>query len=129
MTAYSATTLDHFQHPRNVGRLPGASAVGRVDDPATETTVEIYVLVERGRVVRATFRTLGCSACIAASSVATELLTGRDVEDGPPSEGDILGALDGLPPEKRYCASLVARAAASALNASRQIVRHGFGPI
>lgn len=115
MTAYSATTIDHFQHPRNVGRLPGASAVGRVDDPATETTVEIYVVVERGRVVRATFRTLGCSACIAASSVATELLAGRPVAAGPPSAEAILDALDGLPPEKRYCASLVERAASAAL--------------
>jgi nitrogen fixation NifU-like protein len=112
---YTATTIDHFQNPRNVGRLDGADAVGRVDDLDTDTMVQIYVKLDAGRVVRATFRTFGCSACIAASSIATELLIGRAVES-PLTGAELDLALGGLPPDKRYCADLVAAAAARALS-------------
>lgn len=109
MTAsrYSAVTIDHFQHPRNVGRLADADRSGRVDDATSETTVTLYVKIARGQVARATFRTFGCSACIAASSVATELLVGRSAAL---SASEIDQALGGLPEDKRYCADLVAEA-------------------
>ncbi len=116
MTAsrYTAVTIDHFQHPRNVGRMASADVVGRVDDSASETTVMLYVKLAKGVVSRATFRTLGCSACIAASSVATELLPGRT--DG--LTADLIDeALGGLPADKRYCAELVAEASRRALKA------------
>ena len=109
---FSATTVDHFQHPRNVGRLVDADAVGHVDDADTDTMVEIYVKLEGGRVTRATFRTFGCSACIAASSIATEMLVGRSA---PPSAVELDTALGGLPVDKRYCADLVTEAARRAL--------------
>jgi NifU-like protein involved in Fe-S cluster formation len=109
---YSDTTVDHFQHPRNVGRLTDADALGRVDDAESDTMVEIYVKLEGGRVARATFRTFGCSACIAASSIATEMLVGCTV---PPSAAELDTALGGLPTDKRYCADLVAEAAKRAL--------------
>jgi len=112
---YSATTVDHFQHPRNVGRLAGADAVGRVDDAETDTMVQIFVRLAAGRVLRATFRTFGCSACIAASSICTELLVGRDTA---PTAIELNAALGGLPEDKRYCADLVARAAHAALTTS-----------
>jgi NifU-like protein involved in Fe-S cluster formation len=104
---YSAVTIDHFQHPRNVGRLADADRSGRVDDAASETTVTLYVKIARGQVARASFRTFGCSACIAASSVATELLVGRSAAL---SASEIDQALGGLPEDKRYCADLVAEA-------------------
>ena len=110
---FSATTVDHFQHPRNVGRLTDADAVGRVDDAETDTMVEIYVNLDHGVVVRATFRTFGCSACIAASSICTELLVGRAAS---PSSGQLDEALGGLPQDKRFCAELVAEAARRALS-------------
>ena len=76
--------------------------------------VQIFVkLSADGRVVRATFRTFGCSACIAASSVATELLIGRDAA---PTADELDSALDHLPDDKRYCAELVAEAARRALS-------------
>jgi len=109
---YSATTVDHFQHPRNVGRLADADRVGRVDNAETDTMVEIYVKVEGGVVTRATFRTFGCSACIAASSMATELLVGRTT---PPSAAELDVALGGLPADKHYCAELVVEAVKRAL--------------
>jgi nitrogen fixation NifU-like protein len=114
---YSATTVEHFQHPRNVGRLADPDAVGRVDDAETDTMVEIYVKLDQGKVTRATFRTFGCSACIAASSIATELLIGRT---DAPSAAELDDALGGLPADKRYCAELVAEAAHKALGARHE---------
>jgi len=116
---YTAITVDHFQHPRNVGRLAGAHAVGRVDDAASETTISIFLRFDaEGHVEQATFRTLGCSACIAASSMATELLTGQSRLDTQALSADALdAALGGLPVEKRYCADLVAEAVGRALSA------------
>jgi len=112
---FTAITIDHFQHPRNVGRLDQADGVGRVDDAATDTMVQIFVSRSpdgTGTVARATFRTFGCSACIAASSIATELLVGRL---SAPSADELDRALGGLPDDKRYCAALVAEAARRAL--------------
>ena len=87
--------------------------MGRVDDRETDTLVEVYVVFDADHtVVRATFRTLGCSACIAASSIATELLVGRH---DAPSGAELDVALGGLPADKRYCADLVAEAARRAL--------------
>jgi NifU-like protein involved in Fe-S cluster formation len=110
---YSAVTIDHFQHPRNVGRLLDADRIGRIDDAARETTISIYVKFGGERVERATFRTLGCSACIAASSLMTELLLGRAEA---PTADEVDQALGGLPEDKRYCAELVAEAAQKAMS-------------
>lgn len=85
-----------------------------MDDAATDTMVELYVVFgPLGRVAKATFRTFGCSACIAASSVATELLTAHSQA---PTADDLEVALGGLPPDKRYCLEIVAQAAAKALS-------------
>ena len=89
-----------------------ADRVGRVDDAETDTMVELYLKLDGGRVSRATFRTFGCSACIAASSIATELLIGRS---SAPTAAELDTALGGLPADKRYCADLVAEAANRAL--------------
>src|SRR5215207_10203270 len=109
---FSAITVDHFQRPRNVGRMAGADGVGRVDDHATDTLVEIYVKRAGARVVAASFRTFGCSACIAASSMATELLVARSA---PPTAAELDLALGALPADKHYCLTLVAEAARQAL--------------
>jgi NifU-like protein involved in Fe-S cluster formation len=89
------------------------SGVGRVDDAATDTMVQIFVKLSATRhVLKATFRTFGCSACIAASSIATDLLVGRD---SAPDASELDDALGGLPADKRYCLELVAEAARRAL--------------
>jgi len=74
---FTAATIDHFQHPRNFGRLADADAIGRIDDLTTDTMVQVFLKLDAGTIRRATYRTFGCSACIAASSIATELLVGR----------------------------------------------------
>jgi nitrogen fixation NifU-like protein len=113
---YSPPTVDHFQHPRNVGRLADADGVGRIDDVARETTITIYLKLAGERVARATFRTFGCSACVAASSMATELLIGRDLAEARQlTAAAIDAALGGLPADKRYCVELVAEAVGRAL--------------
>ena len=87
--------------------------MGRIDDATTDTMVQIFVKLDAsGGVQRATFRTFGCSACIAASSIATELMVGRT---SAPSAQELDTALGGLPSEKRYCADLVAQACERAL--------------
>lgn len=106
---YTPTTIDHFQHPRNVGRMLDADALATVDDAASETTISLYVKLEGGRIGQASFRTLGCSACVASSSIATELLRGLAVEELEQVDAAALDrALGGLPPEKRYCVDMVA---------------------
>lgn len=92
-----------------------ADSLGRVDDAATDTMVQIFVKLSAGVVERATFRTFGCSACIAASSMATELLVGRM---SAPTADELDAALGGLPTDKRYCAELVAEASRRALSPS-----------
>jgi len=88
--------------------------VGRVDDAQTDTMVSLYVKLTDGSVTRATFRTFGCSACIAASSIATELLVGRSASTTL-TANELDAALGGLPSDKRYCVDLVAEAARLAL--------------
>jgi NifU-like protein involved in Fe-S cluster formation len=96
--------------------MADADGVGRVDDPSTDTMVQLFVKVSTaGVVARASFRTFGCSACIAASSLATELLVGSS---SAPGAAELDAALGGLPEDKRYCADLVAEAAARALTAA-----------
>jgi nitrogen fixation NifU-like protein len=117
---YAATTVDHFQHPRNVGRLAAPDGVGTLDDPERETTITLYLRVADGRVGETRFRTFGCSACVAASSMATVLLVGRPAEPAAaPTADELDAALERLPPEKRYCAELVAEAASRALASLR----------
>ena len=97
--------------------MPDADGVGQVSDPEHETSVSVYVKLAAGRVAQASFRTFGCSACIAASSIVTELLAGRGVSETL-SADDVDAALGGLPADKRYCAELVAEAARRAVGAA-----------
>jgi len=114
MPRFSPTTIEHFQHPRNIGRMADADGFGRVDDPSTDTMVSLYVKFRDDAVERASFRTFGCSACIAASSIATELLIGR-TRATQLTASELDGALGGLPEDKRYCLELVVEAARLAL--------------
>jgi nitrogen fixation NifU-like protein len=119
---YSATTVEHFTRPRNVGRIDDADGVGRADDRATDNLITIYLKVDGGRVTLARFRTFGCSACIAASSITTELARGVALDEiGRVDSVAILQALDGLPGGKEHCAELAARALQLAAENSRRV--------
>lgn len=119
---YGPTVVDHFSHPRNVGRIEDADGVGRVDDRGSDNLITIYVKLDGRRIGAARFRTLGCSACVAASSVATELVAGRSPDEALAIDaGAILTALGGLPADKQHCAELAAHALQLALEQALEI--------
>ena len=110
--AQSAAVLDHYARPRNLGRLPDANGRGMAGDlRAGDTQIEIAIRVEAGRIAAVRHRTFGCSATVAAASVATELIAGRAVEAaGALSAAEIVAALDGLPPDRLYAPDLAVEA-------------------
>lgn len=113
---YTPIVVDHFTNPRNVGKLDDADGIGRVDDPATDNLIMLYLKLDGDRVTQARFRTLGCSSCIAASSLVTELVRDQPLAVARSLGGPaLLDALGGLPPDQAYCADLVARALAEAV--------------
>ena len=117
MVAYSQTASDHYRHPRNVGVLPDADAVGVAAD--AENHITLYLRLHSSRVVEARFRALACNACIACASALTVLLEGMvELQARRLARADLLAALDGLPPEKLHCADLVLTALGRALAAA-----------
>ncbi len=113
---YNPTVLDHFLNPRNVGEVPQAEALGQAGEPNCGDTMRLSLRIQDGRIVDARFRTLGCGAAIASSSMATELLKGRTVEEARHfSNEEVVAALGGLPPAKRQCSVLAGQALRAAL--------------
>jgi nitrogen fixation protein NifU and related proteins len=115
---YGPIVVDHIAHPRNLGVLEHATSVGSIDDAETENLIIVYLRVDDGRITSTSFRALACSACIAATSMATVLLTDRPLELGHLEAHEILDGLGGLPDTKRHCAELAARAANLAMDGS-----------
>jgi len=104
---YSEKVMDHCSHPRNVGELPDANGVGTVGNPICGDVMRMYVRIENGMVVNASFKTFGCGAAIATSSMITELVKGKTVEEALSiSNRIIVEALGGLPPVKLHCSVL-----------------------
>lgn len=126
---YSPTTVDHFMHPRNVGRLPHASGTGRARSRSCDDRLEITVEWVDG-VLRCAFRAQGCSACIAAASVLTEMVNNapHSEEAARAIDRDVLAAaLDSVPADKLRCVALAPVALGRALDdAQRQ--RPGEAP-
>lgn len=104
---YSSKVMDHFRNPRNVGEIADPDAVGTVGNPADGDMINIYVKIKGNRIDRISFRTLGCPAAIATSSIFTELVEGRTIEEALGiTKEDIARSLDGLPAIKMYCSNL-----------------------
>ena len=118
MTAgpYSAKGMDHFMNPRNVGGIEGADGVGEVGNPACGDMMRLYLKVEDGRVVDAKFRTFGCGAAIASSSMLTEMIKGKTLAEAREiTNHSVAEALDGLPAVKIHCSVMAEQAVKSAL--------------
>lgn len=111
-TQYSEKTLDHFRNPRNVGVLEGDDvAVGRVGNPVCGDLMEMYVRIKDERIEEIKFQTFGCGSAVATSSMITELVIGKTLDDAlEVTRGDVADALDGLPPVKMHCSNLAADA-------------------
>ncbi|HEX9205242.1 MAG TPA: Fe-S cluster assembly scaffold protein NifU [Candidatus Deferrimicrobiaceae bacterium] len=114
---YSAKVMDHFMNPRNVGEIEGADGIGEVGNPACGDMMRLYLKIEDGRVVDARFRTFGCGAAIASSSMLTEMIKGKTVEEAREiTNHSVAEALDGLPAVKIHCSVMAEQAVKSALD-------------
>ncbi|HEX2986341.1 MAG TPA: Fe-S cluster assembly scaffold protein NifU [Caproiciproducens sp.] len=115
--AYSEKVMDHFANPRNVGEIPDASGVGEVGNPKCGDIMRMYLKIEGDTITDVKFKTFGCGAAIATSSMATELIKGKKIEDALKlTNKAVMEALDGLPPVKIHCSVLAEQAIKAALS-------------
>ncbi len=113
---YTGKVMDHFANPRNVGELSDASGVGEVGNAVCGDIMRIYIKVENNIITDIKFKTFGCGAAIATSSMVTELAKGKTIEDALEiSNQAVAEALDGLPPVKMHCSNLAADALKAAI--------------
>ncbi len=106
---YSDIVLDHFQHPRNVGIISEADAAAAMESPVCGDLMEIYLDIEDDHIRDAKFRTFGCGAAIASSSMATEMVKGKSLAEALAlTDEDVARALGGLPEQKMHCSNLAA---------------------
>jgi len=114
---YGEKVMDHFLHPRNVGEIVDASGVGNVGNPVCGDVMRMYIKVENGVIVDARFKTFGCGAAISTSSMVTEMVKGKTVEDALSiTNKAVTEALGGLPAIKLHCSVLAEEALKSAIN-------------
>ena len=115
-TLYNETVMEHFMNPRNMGDLKDADGVGEVGAAACGDIMKISLRIKDGKIEDARFKTFGCGSAIASSSMATELIKGRSIEEAMNfSNQEVVDALGGLPPVKIHCSVLAEEALKAAL--------------
>ncbi|MGO9377977.1 MAG: Fe-S cluster assembly scaffold protein NifU [Dissulfurispiraceae bacterium] len=113
---YSEKVMDHFMNPRNVGEIPDADGVGMEGNPTCGDAMQLFIKVENDRIVDAKFRTFGCGAAIAVSSMITEMVKGKTLDEAMSmSKEAVANELGGLPPQKMHCSNLGADALKKAI--------------
>ncbi|MEE9615233.1 MAG: Fe-S cluster assembly scaffold protein NifU [Thermodesulfobacteriota bacterium] len=113
---YSEKVMDHFSNPRNVGELDDPSGIGTVGNPACGDIMKLTIKVEDDVIKDVKFKTFGCGAAIATSSMVTELVKGKHLDEAEKiSNNSVAEALDGLPPVKMHCSNLAADALHAAI--------------
>ena len=113
---YSDKVMDHFNHPRNVGEIEDADGVGTVGNPVCGDIMKMYLKIRDGIILDVKFKTFGCGSAIATSSMATEMIKGKTIEEALSiSNAAVAEALDGLPAHKMHCSVLAEEAVKSAL--------------
>jgi nitrogen fixation NifU-like protein len=118
---FTEKVMDHFENPRNVGVLEDADAVAEVGSKECGDTTTLYLKIRDNRIVDVRFRTLGCAAAIASSSMATELIRGKTLEEAwALTNTDVVEALGGLPEPKIHCSVLAEGAIREAINNYRR---------
>ena len=113
---YSEIVIDHYTNPRNVGKIEDASGVGEVGNPVCGDIMKMYIKVENNVITDVKFKTFGCGAAIASSSVTTELIKGKTIEEALAlKNSDVVDSLGGLPSVKLHCSVLAEEAIHSAI--------------
>lgn len=113
---YSEKVMDHFANPRNVGELENADGIGEVGNAKCGDIMKMYIKVDGGVISDVKFKTFGCGAAVATSSIATEMIKGKKVEDALKlTNKAVVEALDGLPPAKLHCSVLAEQAMKAAI--------------
>lgn len=114
---YSEKVMEHFTNPRNVGEIEEPSGVGEVGNPACGDMMRLYIKVIDGTIIDAKFRTFGCGAAIASSSILTEMLKGKNVDEALDITNEAVAeALDGLPPAKVHCSVMAEESVKAAID-------------
>ena len=113
---YSDKVMEHFANPRNVGEIPDADGIGKVGNPQCGDVMWLYIKVKDNIITNIKFKTFGCGAAIATSSMITELARGKTIEEAKKiSRADVADELGGLPPVKMHCSNLAADALKEAI--------------
>ena len=114
---YNPTVMDHFTHPRNMGEMEDPDGVGEATNPVCGDTMTLFIKVKDSRITQASFLTFGCAAAIAASSITTEMVKGKTIEEALGiTDRDVVEALGGLPPTKVHCSILAEKALNAAVS-------------
>ena len=114
---YSDKVMEHFQNPRNVGEIEDADGVGTVGNPTCGDLMTIYIKVKDNVIEDVKFKTFGCGAAIATSSMVTEMAVGKTIEEALAiTRNDVADELEGLPPVKMHCSNLAADALHAAID-------------
>ena len=126
--AYSAKVMEHFANPKNVGEMKDYSGVGEVGNPTCGDILRMYIKVEGNTITDVSFMTFGCGAAIATSSMATEMIKGKSIDDALKLTNQaVMEALDGLPAVKIHCSVLAEQAIKAAI--SDYYRRQGIDPL
>ena len=124
---YSEKVMDHFANPRNVGEIPDANAIGEVGNEKCGDIMKIYMKIEDNIIKDVKFKTFGCGAAVATSSMATTLVMGKTIDEALQlTNKAVMEALDGLPPVKVHCSVLAEQAIQAALG--DYYTRQGIDP-
>ncbi len=124
---YSAKVMDHFLNPRNMGSIENSDGIGEVGNAKCGDVMKIFLKIEGDRITEVKFQTFGCGAAIASSSMATELIKGKTLEEAwKLSNKAVVEALDGLPSIKVHCSMLAEEAIHEAIN--YHLIKKGLEP-
>ncbi len=116
MSIYTEKVMEHFRNPRNMGEIPDADGIGTVGNPVCGDLMTMYIKVKNDRLEDVKFKTFGCGAAIATSSMTTELAKGKTLEEAMKiTRASVAESLGGLPPVKMHCSNLAADALHAAI--------------
>jgi len=127
MEQYSEKVMDHFLHPRNIGEIPNASGIGNVGNPVCGDIMRLYIKVDNGKIIDIKFKTFGCGAAISTSSMVTEMVKGKTIDEALTiTNKAVAEALGGLPAVKMHCSVLAEEALKSAIEDYRKKQQAGL---